>query len=176
MKDEDDITLDSEDNIDDSVVAEEAQGETIKKLRVRLKEAEAKAKEHLDNWQRAQAEFVNVRKRDEEAKGEFLKFAQAGIIEELLPVLDALQSAVSHGDKGIEQTYNLFLKILKQKGLEEIDPTGEAFDPSKHEAIGMTETKDKNEDHKVLEVLQKGYIMMGKVIRPAKVKIGEFIG
>jgi len=173
MNDEDDIQLD-QDDVDDSVVAEEHLGDSVKKLKEKLKDAEAKAKEHLDNWQRAQAEFVNLRKRDEEAKGDFMKFATAGLIEELLPVLDSLSLAVSHGDKGVEQVYAMFLKILKQRGLEELNPVGEAFDPSKHEAIAMVETNDQTKDHTVMDVLQKGYALNGKVIRPAKVRIGEY--
>ncbi|MDB5194060.1 MAG: GrpE protein molecular chaperone GrpE [Parcubacteria group bacterium] len=170
---EEDIQLDKE-GIDDSVIAEEAQGETIKKLRQKVKDAEGKAKEHLDNWQRAQAEFVNLRKRDEEAQTQFVKFAKGEVLSELIPVLDALSSAVSHGEKSVEPIQNLFLKILKQHGLEEIDPLGEAFDPRLHEAVGVIPTTKEDEDHKVLEVFQKGYIMSGKTLRPAKVRIGEF--
>lgn len=161
-------------NLDDSVVAEEAQGETIKKLREKLKAAEEKVKENMDGWQRAQADFVNVRKRDEEAKGEFLKFANASLMIELLPILDGLSLAVAHGDKGVEAIYNLLLKTLKQNGLEESNPVGEMFDPSLHEAVGMIKTEKKEDDHKILEVLQKGYILSGKSLRPAKVRIGEF--
>jgi|SRR6185312_3944728 len=175
MNDEkDDVHFDVDSNIDDSVVAEEAQGETIKKLREKLKEAEQKARENMDGWQRAQADFVNVRKRDEEAKREFLKFANAGLIVELLPIIDGLSLAVAHGDKGVEAIYNLLLKTLKQNGLEESNPVGEIFDPNFHEAVGMIKTDKHDDDHKILEVLQKGYILSGKSIRPAKVRIGEF--
>ncbi len=176
MADEnDDITVDNDStDLDDSVVAEESAQESVKKLRGKLKEAEEKAKEYLDKWQRGQADFVNLRKQDEEAKINFLKFVNANLIEELIPVLDGLNLAVSHDDKGVEQIQNLLLKILKQQGLEEISPLGETFDPNKHEAMGIVRTENKEEDHKVLEVLQKGYILQGKSIRPAKVKVGEF--
>ncbi len=170
---DDDITLDSGD-VDDSVVAEEHQGDAIKKLKEKLKEAESKAKEHLDNWQRAQAEFVNVRKRDEGAKQDFLKFSNARLIAEFIPVLDSCNSAVEHGHKDVEPIRNQLLKILKQNGVEELDPVGETFDPAKHEALGMVKTDKESDDHKILDVLQKGYIMGGKVIRPAKVRVGEF--
>ena len=172
MRENDDIQIDSEADIDDSVVAEEAQGETIKKLREKLKVAEGKAKEYLDSWQRAQADFVNLRKRDEEAKQEFVKFANSGLVEDLIPVFDALTSAMSHGEKGVEPIYSLFNKILKKRGLEEVNPLGEMFDPKHHEAMGMIKTEKESEDHKILEVLQKGYILEGKTIRPAKVRIG----
>lgn len=175
MADENDVVFDnSAENLDDSVVAEEHMGDTVKKLREKLRSAEEKAKEYLDSWQRAQAEFVNIRKRDEEAKAEFVKFASSQFVEDLMPVLDALESAVAHGDRGVEQTLNLFQKILKQHGLEASNPIGEVFDPRFHEAIAMVATTDESEDHKILEVLQKGYILSGKIIRPAKVKVGEF--
>jgi molecular chaperone GrpE len=174
MQNEDDITLDTEEGIDDSVVAEEAQGETIKKLRTRLKEAEAKTKEHLDNWQRAQAEFINLRKRDEEAQSQFVKFAKSSILEELIPVLDSFTLALSHGHKDVEPIYNQLLSILKSHNLSLIDPAGELFDPRLHEAVGMVETNKEEEDHKVLDVFQKGYLLGDKVLRPAKVRIGEY--
>ena len=168
MNEEKDDVEFSDEGLDDSVVAEEHMGDTVKKLRERLKDAEAKAKEYLDSWQRAQADFVNLRKRDEEDKTNFLKFANVGLIEELVPVLDALNSAVSHGEKGAEQIQSLMLKTLKQQSLEEIDPKGETFDPSKHEAVGMQECDREEDDHKVLEVLQKGYSINGRIIRPAR--------
>lgn len=176
MNDQDDITIDTADeNLDDSVIAEEHQGDTIKKLKEKLKEAEGKAKENLDGWQRAQADFVNIRKRDEEAKQEFLKFAKSDIVMELIPVLDSFSMALQHGDKTAEPIYKQFMSALRSHGLEELDPSiGEAFDPRLHEAIGLVPTENRDDDHKILEVLQKGYIMSGKTIRPAKVKIGEF--
>jgi len=174
MKDEEkDIELDKED-IDDSVLAEEHASESIKKLKGKLKEAEGKAKEYLDGWQRSQADFANLRKRDEEAKVEFLKYANQSLIEELIPVLDSFNIALSHGNKELEPVYKQFMAVLKGRGLEELEPLGESFDPRLHEAIGMTKVDKEEEDHKVTEVMQKGYKLGEKVIRAAKVRIGEF--
>lgn len=170
----DDIELDTETGIDDSVLAEKAQGGTIKKLKEKLKEAETKAKENLDNWQRAQADFVNLRKRDEEAKTEFLKFAKAGMIAEMIPVLDSFNQAIAHGHKDVEPIYGQMMQILKQNNLEELDPLGEPFNPSLHEAVGSIETDKEDEDHKILEVFQKGYSLDGRVLRPTKVRIGTY--
>src|SRR3989338_4248507 len=153
----------------DSTAPVEAQ----KKLREKLKEAEEKAKEYLDGWQRSQADFVNLRKRDEEAKVEFLKFANADLVYQLVPVLDSLELSLPHGNKELEAIYRQLLSILKSNGFEESNPIGEEFSPRLHESIGTIETSKKEEDHKVLEVVQKGYILHGKIIRPAKVKIGE---
>jgi molecular chaperone GrpE len=165
---------DSAENLDDSVVAEEHMGDAVKKLKGKLKDAEEKVKEYLGELQRAKADFVNMRKRDEADKAEFVRFAKSGLIEDLMPVLDALESAVSHGDKGVEQTLNLFKKVLKQNGLEEVNPLHQPFDPRMHEAIGVVATDTPEEDNQILEVLQKGYILSGKTIRPAIVRTGEY--
>ena len=174
-EEEKDIELDKE-GLDDSVVVEEHAEDTIKKLKEKLKEAESKAKEYLDGWQRAQADFANLRRRDEEAKSEFIKFAHASIIIQLIPVLDSLELSLPHGNKELGAVYNQFISILKSNGLEEQNPEGESFDPRFHESVGIVETENKDEDHKILEVIQKGYILSGKIIRPAKVKIGEYHG
>lgn len=169
---ENDIKLDKE-GLDDSVLADEHAGDTVKKLKGKLKEAEGKAKEYLDGWQRAQADFVNMRKRDDEAKAEFLKFAKGDLIEQMMPVLDSFELSLPHANKELEIVYRQLLGILKANGLEEDNPIGKPFDPRQHESIGTLPTDDPGEDHKILEVMQKGYILQGKIIRPAKVRIGE---
>ncbi len=170
----DDITIDPETDIDDSVIADEAKEDTIKKLKLKLKVAEEKAREHLDGWQRAQADFINIRKRDEEAKIGFLKFAKSDVLSELLPILDSFNSAIAHGQKEVEPIYNQFMQVLKNQGLTELNPLGEEFNPQFHEAVGSLATKNKEEDHKVLEVFQKGYMLGERVLKPAKVRVGEF--
>jgi len=179
MKDEENDIV--PEDLDDSVVAEEHANESIAKLKGKLKEAEAKAKEYLDGWQRSQADFANLRKRDEEARVEFLKFANAGLMAELMPVLDSLELSLLHPSTssgqvatGLEVIYKQLLSVLKTNGLEEMNPVGEQFDPRKHESIGVVVAEKPEDDHKILEVMQKGYILSGKIIRPAKVRIGEF--
>lgn len=169
----DDIQLDNE-GLDDSVVAEEHMGDTVKKLKGKLKEAEERAKEHLDQLQRAKADFVNMRKRDEDDKADFIKFAKSDVLGELLPVLDSLNLAMSHGERAVEPIHKQLIQILRKHGLEEINPLHEAFDPKLHEAIGVVATDEPGEDNKVLEVMQKGYILSGKTLRPAIVRTGEY--
>jgi molecular chaperone GrpE len=169
MSDENDDIVIEDDS--DSVSADRS----VKKLRDKLKVAEEKAKEYLDSWQRAQADFVNIRKRDEEAKVEYFKFANADLVTQLLPVLDSFNMAIQHGSKDVELVYGQLMQILRQNGLEESDPLGETFDPRSHEALGAVPTDKPEEDNKVLEVVQKGYILSGKIIRPAKVRLGEHI-
>ncbi|MDZ4205848.1 MAG: nucleotide exchange factor GrpE [Patescibacteria group bacterium] len=173
-EEEKDIELDKE-GLDDSVVAEEHAQDRVKKLREKLKEAETKAKEYLDGWQRAQADFANLRRRDEDAKFEFIKFAKLSLIEGLIPVLDSFNIALARGHKDFEPLHNQLAAVLKANGLEVLNPLNETFSPHEHEALAVVPTKKSEEDHKVLEVLQKGYKLNSKLVRPAKVKIGEFI-
>ncbi len=168
MDDDNDIHFEKDEQLDDSVVAEEHTGDAVKKLKGKLKEAEGKAKEYLDGWQRSQADFVNLRKRDEETKKEFMKFVSLEVVKDLIPVLDALTISSN------EPVHRLMMQTLARHGLEESNPIGEQFDPRKHESVGIVQTEKKNEDHKILEVVSKGYILSGKIIRPAKVKIGEY--
>jgi len=105
---------------------------------------------------------------------EFLKFANQGLIEELIPVMDSFNIAIASGHKELEPVYKQFISVLKSKGLEELEPKGENFNPSFHEAIGVERVESIDDNHKVIQVLQKGYKLGEKIIRPAKVKIGEF--
>ncbi len=162
----------SKDDVDDSVVAEEHAGEQVKKLKEKLKEAEGKAKEYLDGWQRCKADSINARKRDEEARGEFLKFANADLVYQMIPVLDSLELSLPHGNKELEAVYRQLLSILKANGLEESNPAGEKFDPRLHESVGSVPAEKEEDDHRILEVAQKGYILSGRIIRPARVKVG----
>lgn len=167
-KDNDDIVIEDD---PDSVASTNVE----KKLREKLKQAENKAKEYLDNWQRAQADFANIRRRDEEAKIEFMQFANASFLEGLIPVLDSLNIALSHGHKDFEPLYNQFVNVLKSNGVVELNPIGETFSPHEHEALAMVNTEKEEENHKILEVLQKGYKLNDRIVRPAKVRVGEFI-
>lgn len=168
MKEEnDDIVIENDPEL-------EASTNTEKKLRERLKQAEAKAKEHLDGWQRAQADFVNLRRRDEESKTEFVKFVNLGLVQELIPVLDSFNAGLSQGLEDLRPPYSQLLSVLRSAGLEELDPLGAEFSPHEHEAIATTPTEKAEDDHKVLEVLQKGYKLNGKLVRPAKVKVGDY--
>ncbi len=173
-EEENDIHIEKDEELDDSVVAEEHVGEQVKKLKERLKEAEGKAKEYLDGWQRCKADSINARKRDDEAKVEFLKFANADLVYQMIPVLDSFELSLPHGNKELEAVYKQLLSILKTNGLEESNPMGMGFDPREHEAVGTIRAEKEEDDHKILEVAQKGYILSGRIIRPAKVKIGEF--
>ena len=173
-----------QENLDDSVVAEENQAETIKKLREKLKKATEEKQEYLTGWQRAKADLINARKRDEADRADFMKFANERLIESLIPVLESFDLAMGNkeawakADKnwriGVEYIYSQLKKALSDSGLTEIDPMGLSFDHTRDEAAEYVPTESENDHHKVLAVLQKGYTLNGKSLRPPKVRVGEF--
>ena len=162
---------------------EVSQGDTIKKLRAKLKEAEAKAQEYLAGWQKERAEGVNLRKRMEEEKKEFAKFAKEDITTELISVLDSFESAFKNKEawekvdknwrQGVEYIHSQLINILANHGVSVISPLGENFDPTRDEAIENVPVEDEADNHKILEVLSVGYKLQNKVIRAPKVKVGE---
>ncbi len=180
----DDVVLDTDSDLDDSVVAEEAAGETIKKLRAKLKEAEKKASEYLTGWQRAQADFVNFKKRDAVERQEFLKFAAEPVILDTIHVMDSFDMAFNHkehwekADKswrdGVEKIYAQLKKSLEKHGVTIDDPLGKNFDPMNHLAVEMVPVEKAEDDGKIVSVVQRGYLLNDKVIRAAKVRVGEF--
>jgi molecular chaperone GrpE len=162
---------------------EESGTGTIKKLRDKLKICVEEKQAYLDGWQRSKADFVNARKKDEEMRTNLVSFAKEGLILDLLTSVDNFDMAFANKevwesvDKnwriGIEHIHSQLLKTLEEHGLEQFDPLGEQFDPTRHDSIETVVVEKKTDDHKVVEVIQKGYILGGKVIRPAKVKVGQ---
>lgn len=136
--------------------------EDIKKLR---EELDIQKKQYL----RALADYHNLEKRINDDKDEAQKQATRRIVLRLLPFLDNLEKAqVFVEDAGLEMIKNQFQKVLQEEGVEEIDVRGKQFDPEVAEAVDVTEGP---EDNKVAEILQKGYALSGKVIRPAQVRV-----
>ncbi|MDE1940769.1 MAG: nucleotide exchange factor GrpE [Patescibacteria group bacterium] len=172
-----------DDFLDDSVVAEENTQEAIKKLREKLKKAEAEKLEYLTGWQRAKADLINARKRDEEDRKEFTKYANERLIDGLIPVMESFDMAMGNKsawekvDKnwrvGVEYIYSQLKKALADAGLEEIDPIGKPFDHNRDEAAEYVPVDKESDHHKVIAVVQKGYNLNGRPMRPPKVKVGE---
>lgn len=178
-------------NIEDSdemVLEEEDESQNpralIKKLRQRIKELEAKNQEYLTGWQKERAESVNLRKRLEEEKRQFARFAKEDIATELISVLDSFESAFKNKEAwekvdknwrlGVEYIHNQLVNVLSNHGVTVISPLGEKFDPQRDEAVETVATDKKEDDHKVLEVLSLGYKLQDKIIRAPKVKVGEY--
>ena len=171
---------------DDVVIDEDADSspqDLIKKLRTQLKTAVSDKQTYLENWQREKAEFINIRKRDEESKQDFIKFAEVQIVEELIPVLDSCREALKFSEKagdesgasewikGIKSIYDKLISVGNKRGLEEYANIGDKFDPNIHQSISSVPTDKKDLDETIASVLQKGYKMKDKIVRPALVSV-----
>ena len=165
----------------ENVVGEEALDEKSE-LEQKLAEAAEKIAILEDKYLRQVAEFDNYRKRTMKEKAELIKNGGERAIESILPVLDDFERALLTMEKnenateirvGVELIYNKFVTILKQNGLQKIETEGKDFDTDYHEAIAMVPTPDASQKGKVLDCIQTGYILNDKVIRHAKVAVGE---
>lgn len=122
-----------------------------------------------NRWKRALADYQNLEKRYEKEKTDFVQFANANLILRLLGVLEHLERAAQHlKNDGLNLVINEFKKVLTNEGLEEIKCAGEEFSPEIMEAVAVV--KD-GEAQKVAEVVNRGYLLKGKVLLPAKVKV-----
>lgn len=158
----------------------------LKKVKNALKKCEAEKQEYLDGWQRAKAEFANLRKQDETRHAERSKYAEQGLVEDLIPVLDSFDMAMGNKDawekapeewrKGIEHIHAGLLQKLQSRGLVKIESEGRTFDPELHEAVQNVPVDSEKLDHTVVSVLQAGYKLHDRVIRHAKVQVGVFEG
>jgi molecular chaperone GrpE len=160
---------------DDNIPLEEK----LDLVKAALETNEAKAAEYLDGWQRAQAEFTNFRKRQERER-ELMHFEAVGrVVKRYLPIVDDLQRALKDRPtdnngaswaEGIELIYRKLISILEAEGVTPIEAEGEMFDPNQHEAVVQSES-DEHESGQVIEVLQTGYKMGDRVLRPAMVRV-----
>lgn len=146
-----------------------------------LKAAELKAAENHDAWLRAKAETENVRRRAQEDIAKAGKFAAERFASELLAVKDSLEAALANENQtaealkaGVELTLKQLAAAFEKSNLAEINPIGEKFDPHKHQAISQVEAPDPAiEPNHVINVLQKGYALHERVIRPALVVVSK---
>jgi len=152
--------------------------EDIETLRQALAEEKAKAEANLAGWQRAQADFVNYKRRSDQEKEEIGKFANSVLVLNLLPILDDLERAfisipprlakLSWVD-GIRLIERKLWAIVEAQGVSQIKALGEPFDPRFHEAV----RQDKGKEGIVIEEVQKGYQLHDRVIRPTMVVVGN---
>ena len=137
----------------------------------RKNEAQNQIEELTNNWKRVLADYQNLEKRYEREKNDFVQYANANLILKLLLVLDHLKRAQEHlKDSGLDLAIKEFKRVLEEEGLEEIETIGEDFSPETMEAVEVVRGGD---GEKVVEEICKGYKLKGKVIRVAKVKVGE---
>ena len=126
---------------------------------------------YLDDLQRVSAEFANFRKQAEKRSVEVAAVARGALAERLLPVLDACDLAIEHGDDGVVQIRSSLVNALEPAGLEVLDPVDQPFDPTLHEAVLHVPAEAGDDGQVVVEVLRRGYAWSGRVLRPAMVKV-----
>lgn len=129
-----------------------------------------------DRYLRTLADFENFRKRSEREKSDFYRYAAAGILKDILPVFDNFDRALAHAEegddfhKGVALIYKQMFDALQKHGLRTIDETGVRFDPNIHEAV-IREDNPSVPSHTVTDILQKGYFLHDRLLRPALVKV-----
>lgn len=169
-------------NVQENTEQENVELTAEEKLQKELDEANEKIATLEDKFLRQVAEFDNYRKRTIKEKAELVKNGGERVMEAILPVLDDFERALSNLSKdenaaeiltGVELIYNKFVGILKQNGLQKIETEGAEFNTDFHEAIALVPTPDENLKGKVLDCVQAGYTLNDKVIRHAKVAVGE---
>jgi molecular chaperone GrpE len=150
-------------------------------LAAELTKAKTEAAEYLEGWQRARAEFANYKKRVERDQAYVYQNAASSVIRRYVELIDDLERALKNRPQqgeglawagGIELIYRKFLAILESEGVTQMDPSGEMFDPTLHEAV-TSENSPEHDSGAIIEVLQKGYLIGDRVLRPAMVRVAS---
>ena len=137
---------------------------------MQIKELETKIVSLENNWKRAVADYKNLEKRTAEEKTNYMHFTKSQVIKEFLPFFDNLERLEDHtNDEGLKLVIKDLKNTLKNMGVEEVDALGKDFDHNTMEAMELK----KGEKNKVLEIYQKGYLLNGNLLRPAKVVVGQ---
>jgi molecular chaperone GrpE len=175
---DDNVKTNTDRDEQETVPAEEAIEPSLEE---RLGEAEAKAAEYLEGWQRERAEFVNARKRLERERGEAYQRANLETVKKLLPLLDDFERALDRVPErvaadpwfeGIQLVQRKLQMLLEGMNVERIEALGQPFDPNFHEALALRPS-DEHESGTVIEELQPGYKVGDRVIRPSLVNVAE---
>lgn len=162
--------------------AAEAKDETGESMEQQLLKAQDTIKDYWDQMMRLRAEIDNNRKRAERDVENAHKYALKSFVENLLPVIDSMelgQTAATADNatlesirEGSELTIGMFVQVLEKNGLEQVDPLGEKFDPERHQAISMIDVESA-ESNTVIEVMQKGFLLNDRLVRPAMVVVAK---
>jgi molecular chaperone GrpE len=131
--------------------------------------------EYLDALRRLKAELENLRKRQEKERARLMQMASERLVSDLLPVLDNLERALEAGGdirEGVRATHEQLVTVLGREGLAPVFSDGKAFDPEVHEAV-MSQPSEEHEEGTILQTFERGYLLNGKTIRPAKVVVAK---
>jgi molecular chaperone GrpE len=157
---------------------------TIKKLRADLKVCKIEKTEYLTGWQKERAEFANYKKQEDDRKANFSEAMRERILTRFLTIMDSFNMAFQNREawekvdenwrKGVEYIYAQLNTVFEEYGVKSIGEVEEGFDHNIHHSIEMIPTEKKELDHKIAEVIQKGYKLGDRVIRPARVNVFEY--
>lgn len=181
----------SDDQEDEDIVefefnedGEEDLKKTLKKLRADLKVAKKEKEEYLTGWQKERADFANYKKQEDDRKSMFSESMRERILSRFLTVMDSFNMAFSNREawekvdenwrKGVEYIHSQMNNIFEEYGVKSVGEVGEVFDPNIHESIEMVDTDKKENDHKIATVIQKGYKLGERILRPARVNVYEY--
>ena len=164
--------IDGESGVDEEIVLD-VDGFAV--LAEELEATRLERDQYLDALRRLKAEFENSRKRQERERARILTMASERLVQELLPVLDNLDRALEAGGdirEGVQATREQLAEVLAEEGLLPVASDGQPFDPNVHDAV-MGQPSEEHEDGTIIQTFQRGYLLNGKPIRPAKVVVAK---
>lgn len=194
----DEETKNTEENIDENIKdvdeevvefeynddGEEDLKKTLKKLRADIKVLQKEKAEYLTGWQKERADFLNYKKGEDERRTMISESLKERILSEFLMVVDSFNMAFANKEawekvdenwrRGVEYIYAQLNTVFENYGVKALGVVGEKFDPNMHNPVEMTQTEEKEKDHTISLVIQKGYKMGDRVIRPARVNVFEY--
>lgn len=156
----------------------------ITRLKKELTDCKKLKNEYLAGWQRAKADFINFKNEEDKNQSKIIAIARETLLLELLPLADSFDMAIANQQawqetpanwrQGVEYIHQQLISFLNDHGVKKIEAEDKDFDPIFHESVGTVDVSDPKVDHKILTVVKNGYLLNGKVIRPAQVKVGIF--
>ena len=164
----------------------------LKKLKLELKNCQKEKAEYLTGWQKERADFANYKKEEDNRRALFSEGLRERILSRFLTVIDSFNMAFANKEswdkvdpnwrKGVEYIFGQMNSIFEEYGVRPVGEEGESFDPNIHQSVDIAETDEEDLEHKVAEVVQRGYVLgrdlpagkAGRVMRPARVKVYEY--
>lgn len=163
---------------------EEDLKKTLKKFREDLKACKKEKEEYLTGWQKERAEFANYRRGEDDRKAMFSESMRERILTKFLTVIDSFNMAFANKEswekvdenwrRGVEYIYGQMNTVFEEYGVKPIGTVGETFDPNIHQSMELVQTNEKEKDHTISNVIQKGYKLGERVMRAARVNVYEY--
>lgn len=177
-----DIQMESKEEVSAPYIGKESEA-SKEELVEKLEKTKKEAAENYDKYLRISAELENYKRRAIKERADAINYGNERLIKDILPIVDSLERALDHAYnsedfdafvEGLRLIYDNLLVSLEKQGVERIDAAGEDFDPNFHEAMLQVETEE-YENNKIVEELEKGYLLNGRLLRPVKAAISKSI-